>query len=325
MKREPLKSPIPDEMIANHLKKLVVEIEEQQKIIDRNLTRPAKWRGLARRETAGHEAPEVRERLTLAHNNLIDKAMNDIPMNIDFILQVHKDAADGGEFRKCGVSVGKNDPVFRPHSSQVPALVEKSLVRANDGVEPPPLAASRLHLEILVIHPFRDSNGRVARLMASYLLMRAGYCSTLLTVVEQHFQVQPRAYVNSFRILSAGGEKDHGRWLITTLEAMLFNSLKASWLRIRYDNLVKIAKDMGISEDDLTKTMLDYDLLRKTKKAAKLAKVVGKSYPPLIELVKEMPSDEKTALVTQVERLRHEEEDEKLEDEYVHTILDNLK
>jgi Fic family protein len=325
MKPERIESQIPDNMVAVQLQELVGKIEEQKKIIDRNLKKPAKWRGLARRETAGHNAPEIRESLAHAHNNLIECFENNAPLNVDLILQVHKDAGNSGEFRKGGVRVGKKDPVFRPHSSKVPGLVEKSLARADDGLEPPPLAASRLHLEILIIHPFSDSNGRVARLMASFLLMRAGYRSTLLTAVEQHFQVQPRAYVRSFKILRAGGEKDHGRWLITTLEAMLFNSMKAAWFRERQDDLIAAAQGIGISEDHMTKTLLDYDLGIKTKKTGKLTKATGKTTPPLIKATQQMPTDEKSAIITQVERLYLEEIDEGHEDEYVQTILDTLK
>ena len=114
-----------------------------------------------------------------------------LTLDVDLLLTVHKDLVDGrGQFRSKGVRVGKKDPIQRPHSSTVPSLVEQALARADDGVEPPPLAATRLHLELLIIHPFSDSNGRIARLMTSYILMRAGYYSTLLSAVEQHFQVQ---------------------------------------------------------------------------------------------------------------------------------------
>ena len=68
------------------------------------------------------------------------------------------------------------------------------------------MVAASLHLELLIIHPFRDSNGRVARLVSSFVLMRAGYKSTLLAAVEQHFGVQPRAYARAFWVLREGGE-----------------------------------------------------------------------------------------------------------------------
>ena len=58
---------------------------------------------------------------------------------------------------------------------------DEALARSTDGVEAVALAAARLHLELLLIPPFPDGNGRVARLASSYVLMRGGYRSTLLT------------------------------------------------------------------------------------------------------------------------------------------------
>jgi Fic family protein len=318
---------IPSEELATHLQFLVSSIEEQRKIIDRNLTRPAKWQGLARREFEGRDAPDVRKRVEIAYNNLIDKAMKKVPLDLALLLTVHKDLVDGGgQFRLKGVRVGKKDPIQRPHSSTVPSLVERALARAEDGVEPPPLAATRLHLELLIIHPFSDSNGRVARLMASYILMRAGYYSTLLSAVEQHFQVQPRAYARTFRILRSGKEKDHAPWIITALEAMLFNSMKASWFRTRQDDLLKALKKAEIPQNRWTQTALDYDLSRRTQEATKLAETLGDSISPILEHAKGMQRGELRALVTQVERLSAEEMIERDEsDEYTMQVLGALK
>jgi len=312
---------------TNHLQFLVNRIEEQHEIIDRHLTRPAIWRGRARREYEKREAPEVRRRLGIAYNNLIDKAVKKTPLDTELLLHVHKDLIEGGgQFRSKGVKVGKKDPIRRPHSSKVPTLVEQALERAEDSFEPPPLAATRLHLELLIIHPFRDGNGRIARLMASYILMRAGYYSTLLSAVEQHFQIQPSAYARTFRILRSGKETDHAPWLITALEAMLFNSMKASWFRTRQDLLIKTLENVKISPERWTRAAIDYDLTNDTNDVKNLSVAIGGSTSPMTELAKEMGQDELGVLVTQVERLYREEMDEKSElDEYTMYLLDALK
>jgi Fic family protein len=319
--------PIASEDLATHIQFLVKSIEEQKEVIDRNLTRPARWQGWARREYEGRDAPEVRKRMEIAFNNLIHKAMEDAPLDLDLLLTVHKDLVEGGgQFRSKGVRVGKNDPIRRPHSSIVPDLVKQALVRANDGKEPPPIAATRLHLELLIIHPFRDSNGRIARLTATYMLMRAGYYSTLLTAVEQHFQMQPRAYARSFRILRSGKEKDHAPWLITALEAMLFNSMKASWFRTRKDELFKALKETEIPKNRWTQTAKDYEISKATEDTKTLVTTLDNSLPPIIRLVKEMQHNERIAIVTQVERLYTEELEENGEtDEYTRHILNALK
>jgi Fic family protein len=311
---------------ADQLEFLVAGIEEQRKIIDRDLTSPARWRGLARRELEGKEASDVRKRLAIAYDGLMEKAKSNATLDVDLLLQMHKNVVDGGEFRSRGVRVGKKDPVRRPHSSKVSSLVEKSLERAEDGVEPIPLAAARLHLELLIIHPFSDSNGRVARLAASYMLMLGGYHSTLLTCVEQHFQVQPRAYARAFRILKSGKEKDHAQWLITALQAMTFNSMKAAWFYNRKDELFNAAEIVELDEKKQIKVMTDYDLGKNNKGTKSIAKALKGSSSPLTTITNKMHPQERDAIVVQVERLNQEQMDEGMaEDRYTSAMVDMLK
>ena len=311
---------------ADRIDLLLAEIQERQKVIDRHLSGPARWRGLARRELEGREAQDVRKRVAIAYDGLIDLAVNKAPLDVEFLLQLHKDVVDGGEFRTKGVRVGRRDRVYRPHSSKVPSLVEQALARAEDGVEPPVLASARLHLELLMIHPFSDSNGRVARLASSFILMRAGYYSTLLAALEQHFSFQPRAYARAFKTLGSGKGEDHARWLVAALEAMLSNSAKAAWFRTRKDELLAAAGKADIPEGKQTKALIDYDLGKKTKNAKLLSETLSPSTLPLVKLVKDMASDELEAIAAQVERLNLEELDEGCEEDlYATTMLDTIK
>ena len=311
---------------ADRIRLLLTEIEERQRIIDRHLKGPARWRGLARRELEGKEAADVRKRVAIVYDALIEKVGSNVPLDVDLLLQLHRDVVDGGEFRTRGVRVGRRDRVYRPHSSKVPSLVEQAVARAEDGVEPPLLASVRLHLELLMIHPFSDSNGRVARLASSFILMRAGYYSTLLAAVEQHFSVSPRAYARAFKTLGAGRGQDHARWLVVTLEAMLSNSAKAAWFRGREDELLAAAGKEGIPQGKQTKAIIDYDLGKRTKNAKLLSETLGPSMSPLVRLAKDMPPEERKTLLAQVERLNLEELDEgHPEDQYVTTMLEALK
>jgi Fic family protein len=310
---------------ADRIRLLLTEIEERQKIIDRHLKGPARWRGLARRELEGKEAADVRKRVAIAYDAMIEKAGSGAPVNVDLLLQMHKEVAGGGEFRTRGVRVGKRDQVYRPHSSKVPSLVEQAVARAEDGVEPPVLAATRLHLELLMIHPFSDSNGRVARLASAFILMRAGYCSTLLVAVEQHFSVSPRAYSRAFKILGAGRGQDHARWLAAALEAMLSNSARAAWFRTREDELLMAAEKADIIGGNKAKAIIDYDLGKKTKNAKLLSEIQDSSTQPLVKLVAEMDPNDKKALIAQVERLNLEELDEgRQENRYITAMLEIL-
>jgi hypothetical protein len=206
---------------------LLRDVEVQHQVLDRNLSRPARWRGLLRRELCGRMAPAERALLAATFDQFTQPPFLGMPLGVPFFQAVHDAAVGGFDFRATGARVrvgAKYSPLYPPPSEEVPELVALALERATDGAEHPILAAARLHLELLLIHPFSDGNGRAVRLVCSLLLARAGYRSTLFTAVEQHFAENPKAYTKAFLDLGVGGCADHWSWLITALEAMANHS-----------------------------------------------------------------------------------------------------
>jgi len=102
-----------------------------------------------------------------------------------------------------------------PAASRVPDLVEAALSAPSNA--PPLVRASQLHLDLLIIHPFSDGNGRATRLFASSLLLRAGYRSTLVTAVEQHNADDPSEYYRRFATLCDNGEFATLGWIESSL------------------------------------------------------------------------------------------------------------
>lgn len=69
---------------------------------------------------------------------------------------------------------------FEPVSArETPFFMEELVTRTRDaldrGEHHPLLIAARFGLDFLCIHPFADGNGRVARLVTTYMLSRSGY------------------------------------------------------------------------------------------------------------------------------------------------------
>lgn len=79
-----------------------------------------------------------------------------------------------GKYRKVQVYVGDHTP---PSPEKVPHLMKKFLDWLNNESHQyhPVLSSAIAHLEIATIHPFRDGNGRVARVLASWELYRRGF------------------------------------------------------------------------------------------------------------------------------------------------------
>ncbi|MCP5547764.1 MAG: Fic family protein [Akkermansiaceae bacterium] len=91
--------------------------------------------------------------------------------------------------------------------------------------------ASKLHHDFVLIHPFGDGNGRTARILVNYVLMRSGYLP--LVVPTQ----QKDRYLASLRRADAGELDALTDYLATCLEASMNRGIAA-------------AKGENIEEDD---------------------------------------------------------------------------
>ena len=113
-----------------------------------------------------------------------------------------------------------------PGSHKFDESIPKMLELAADPSEPPGLRAAELHYNLVAIHPFADGNGRTARLLMNYHLLRDGYPHTIiemgeraeyLTALEDANEGRCKPFVafilrsieRSIRRLI--GEDDHGR------------------------------------------------------------------------------------------------------------------
>jgi hypothetical protein len=243
--------PNPDDLLVDAVRRLVGAVEMQRGVIDGRLSRPARWRGPLRREIAGRAADAGVTRRYAEVFDWLGGIAADAHTELEepLLREVHARLLGDGAYRSGGIRIG-NREVGHPPAADVPGMVRTSLARAADGTEPAPLAAARLHLELALIHPWADGNGRTARLMSSFVLMRAGHRSTLLTAVEQHTRHDPTGYRRSFTELRAGGDGDATwGWLARALSAMVLSSQLATWHRL---HRTTIAQRDGMPRPDDT-------------------------------------------------------------------------
>lgn len=108
---------------------------------------------------------------------------------------------------------------FRPTSAaETPFAVQELVARTNDalagaGVHPLIVVAA-FTLDLLCIHPFADGNGRVARLLSSYLLERSGYHVGRYVSLEQLVFDARDEYYDSLAASTTGwfDEGSHDVW-----------------------------------------------------------------------------------------------------------------
>ena len=139
---------------------------------------------------------------------------------------------------------------------EVPAKMQELMEWFKENLESPPASIApflaQLHHRFILIHPFDDGNGRIARLLLNYTLIRLGY---------PPFVIKDR---NRESYFSALQKADTGN--IAALTVYLSETL-VSWLEIG----IKAAEGKDISEpEDIDK---EVDIFIRGKKAEGLTKI----------------------------------------------------
>ena len=104
------------------------------------------------------------------------------------------DESETAQFRKAGVPFAHGETLFDPgpvppgyetlEPEDIPGAVEAMLAFCNDGSAPVELRAGAAHFLCGHVHPFRDGNGRTARMLACLLLADGYSPQTLLALVR---------------------------------------------------------------------------------------------------------------------------------------------
>jgi Fic family protein len=127
--------------------------------------------------------------------------------------------ADG---RSLGVVFETASPFETPLRMQ--ALIDWTNEKLKDKSLHPLLVISVFVVELLAIHPFQDGNGRLSRVLTTFLLLKCGYAyvpySSLEAIVEQNKE----SYYLSLRQTQATLRRDSPDWQPWTL--FLIHSLK---------------------------------------------------------------------------------------------------
>ena len=144
-------------------------------------------------------------------------------------------------------------PVFLPPSGEdVAALLEEACARMEAGHPHPAIASAWIHVAVAGIHPFRDGNGRVARILASLAMYRGGFRRPELTSLEEWWGRHLPDYYSAFACL--GGRFDRAAdatgFLLLHAEAQL-SQVRALDARQRVEREIWTALEEVCSERGL--------------------------------------------------------------------------
>lgn len=152
----------------------------------------------------------------------------------------------------------------------------------------PILKAGIFHHWFVYIHPFYDGNGRVTRLLTSYLLMRAGYEVTRYFILDDYYDIDRFEYSD---MLHSADDGDHTQWL-EYFTGGLVHSLRASIAKIRDYKKEKLEDIKGERralvtkrEEDVLRIVMDLRTVRSSDISERLNVSRQQAYRLLNSLV----------------------------------------
>lgn len=147
-----------------------------------------------------------------------------------------------------------------PDAELVPGLMAELVVELNAGqVGDPVVGAAMAHLNLVMIHPFRDGNGRTARALQTLVLSRGGIGEPAFSSIEEWLGSNTDDY---YRVLAATGggiwtpDRDTGLWLKFNLRA---HHMQAQTVARRYAEAGRVWQDLDglIAEHGLPDRVTD--------------------------------------------------------------------
>ncbi len=164
-------------------------------------------------------------------------------LDLHFLVCHPQPQAGPGRLREGAMIVTRGlgrDPYRPPASSEVPALLNEvaGWLGKGDLTRHPVVRAAMAHLNLVSIHPFRDGNGRVARIVQSLVLAKEGLLRPELVSIEPYLGRHTREYyavLEEVQGRSFDPGRDASRWVDFCIEAHVFEATeRRRWLEIAY-------------------------------------------------------------------------------------------
>jgi Fic family protein len=199
--------------------------------------------------------------------------------SMHFMMLAHDLGKSPGQYRQRDIYVHDErteEIVYTgPAADDVPRLMAELVTELNkpDG-EDPMVHAAMAHLNLVMIHPFRDGNGRMARALQTLVLARRGVAEPEFASIEEWLGANTDDY---YRVLAATGrgrwnpEGDAHTWVSFNLRAhhMQAQTVRSRWRRAQhaYEVLDGLLDERHLPEralDALYSGLLGYRLRRPT-------------------------------------------------------------
>lgn len=175
-----------------------------------------------------------------AMNHGLDRLRGGFPLSLRLIKELHNillargrgSDKEPGEFRRSQNWIGGSRPgtalfVPPPPNEVMRLMGELELFMHDETVELPLLVkAGLVHVQFETIHPFLDGNGRLGRLLITFLLCAGGVLSEPLLYLSLYFKSHRQAYYDLLQSVREQG--DWETWLEFFLDGVIETSTQAA-------------------------------------------------------------------------------------------------
>ena len=143
-----------------------------------------------------------------------------------------------------------------PEADLLPSLMaDLTESLANPGSQPPLVSAAMAHLNLAMIHPFRDGNGRMARCVQTMVLARESIVAPVFSSIEEYLGRNTELYYNVLGTVGQGSwhpGNDARPWIRFCLNGP-YQQIQTQLWRIReaeslWDKCTELAKKYGLPE-----------------------------------------------------------------------------
>src|SRR3982074_3015794 len=181
-------------------------------------------------------------------------------LDLHFLVCHPQPQAGPGRLRDSSVIVTRGlgrDPYRAPRSDEGPGLLEEGGIWLDKGdlARHPVVRAAMAHLNLVSIHPFRDGNGRLARIVQSLVLAKEGLLRPALGSIEPHLGRHTREYYSVLEEVQGPAfdpRRDASAWVEFCIEAHVSEATERRlWLDIayaRHDFCEQLAHELGYPE-----------------------------------------------------------------------------
>lgn len=175
-----------------------------------------------------------------------------------YMMLSHDLGKSPGRYRKGPIYVHdeRSDMVVHegPDADEVPALMEALVTSLHGGVNSDPvIRAAMAHLNLVMIHPFRDGNGRMARALATLVLTRSDIGEPEFSSIEEWLGANTEEY---YRVLAHTG---HGAWQPRP-DAHLWVAFNLRAHHMQAQTVARRVNEAGATWDELDRLAVEHGL-----------------------------------------------------------------